>query len=475
MFTYQDLLKAQSSEINLMQFVLSAIQEHKSSDLYKDAMVAYDYYRHRNTTIMEYQKLLYTIAGNAVPDNYSANYKILSNFFNHFVTQEAQFLLGNGVSWENESTKNRLGDGFDIRLQELGTEALVGGVAFGFWNYDHLEVFHLRAFRPLYDEENGALMAGIRFWQIDDTKPLRATLYELDGYTDYIWYKRETQNGEYEQKGEILHPKRTYIQIKKTSEVDGTEIFDGENYNGFPIIPMWGNPTKQSELIGIRQGIDAYDLIKSGFANDIDDASMIYWTLNNAGGMDDVDLAKFVERMKTVRAAVVEDDGARAESHTIDVPYASREALLDRLRSDLFDDYMALDTKNLASGAVTATQIKAAYEPLNEKADLFEYQVLDFLHNLMDIMGIADESPTFTRSMIVNSNEEVGVLLQTAEYLPKSFVVEKILTIFGAIDKYDEVMKAIEEEDIDRMPIQAEEDEETDKNIEEGKDKPAKE
>ena len=70
---------------------------------------------------------------------------------------------------------------------------------------------------------------------------------------------------------------------------------------------MWGNANKQSELVGIREQIDCYDLIKSKFANDIDDASQIYWILQNAGGMDDIDLTRFVERMKTVRAAVVED------------------------------------------------------------------------------------------------------------------------------------------------------------------------
>lgn len=457
MFTYQDLQNIGDNETERIQFVLSAINQHKSTDLYLDAVKAYDYYRQKNKTIMEYQKLLYTISGQAVPDNYSANYKITSNFFNHFVTQEAQFLLGNGVNWENEDTGELLGDDFDIRLQELGTEALIGGVAFGYWNYDHLEVFHLREFAPLYDEENGALMAGIRFWQIDETKPLRATLYELDGYTDFLWTYRRNENGEEETVGEVLHDKRTYIQISATSEIDGTEIFDGENYSGFPIIPLWGNPMKQSELVGIQQGIDAYDLIKSGFANDLDDASMIYWTIQNAGGMDDVDLVKFVERMKTIKAAVVEDDGAKAESHTLDVPYASREALLNRLRNDLYDDYMALDTKNIADGAVTATQIKAAYEPLNAKADLFEYQILDFLQGLFEIIGL-EENPSFTRSMIVNANEEIQVILQAAEYLPQDFITEKIVTILGAVDRLDEIQEQLEEEDIDRMPLEGEED-----------------
>ena len=344
MITYQDLLQVGDSDKDRMQFVQNAITLHKKTDLYLTAQDAYQYDSKKNVTIINYKKLLYTIAGEAVPDNYSANYKITSAFFNRFVLQENQYLLGNGVTWKEDSTGDLLGADFDSKLQKLGHDALVGGVSFGFWNLDHVDNFNILEFVPLYDEEDGALKAGIRFWQMDSTKPLRATLYEMDGYTDFIWRIGE--------EGQILHDKRAYVLKVKESPADGEVVYDGENYPTFPIVPMYGNPQKQSELVGIREGIDAYDLIKSGFANDIDDASMIYWTINNAGGMDDVDLVDFINHMKRVKAAVVSEDGATAESHTIDVPYNSREALLERLRSDLYEDAMALDTKSIADGAV---------------------------------------------------------------------------------------------------------------------------
>ena len=47
--------------------------------------------------------------------------------------------------------------------------------------------------KPLYDEENGALRAGIRYWQVDETKPLRLTLYEEDGFTEYIKRKDDRE------------------------------------------------------------------------------------------------------------------------------------------------------------------------------------------------------------------------------------------------------------------------------------------
>ena len=440
-YTYQDLIKVGTDEKKRMEFVQAAITTHKSSDAYKIASIAVRYDHHENVTIEQYQRLLYTISGVAVPDNFSANYKLRSNFFNRFVVQQNQFLLGNGVSFANESEKAKLGPDFDTRLNEIGHNALVEKVCFGFWNHDHLEVFRFMEFVPLWDEETGGLSSGIRFWQIDANRPLRATLYELDGYTEYIW-----RDG----KGEVLSPKVPYRYTPLRNAVGDLEIIDGENYPAFPIVPLWGNPARQSELVGIREQIDCYDLIKSGFANTIDDASIIYWTLENAGGMDDIDLARFIERLRVVKGAVIEPDGARAQAHTMEVPYESSEALLTRLRNDLYDDYMALDTKDIVAGAATATQIKASYEPINNKADMYEYCVRDFLENLFKIVGI-DSEVSFTRSIMVNAEENIQVLLQAAQVLPRDYLVRKILEILGDGDKTDEILAMLDADEFRRM------------------------
>lgn len=453
MKTYQDFQKAISENADLTDLVRSIINDYKGSPFYNNASIADEYNRRRNRTIIQYQKLLYKMSGEAVPDNYSANYKLCSNFFHRFVVQQNQYLLGNGVTWNEESTQEKVGDDFDIELQKAGEYAIVHAVSYGFWNLDHLEVFSALEFVPLWDEEDGSLKAGIRFWQIDGTKPLRATLYEMDGYTSIIW-----REGEH---GEILHEKQNYILKVRETKVDGQEIYDGENYPTFPIVPLWANKYHQSEFVGMQENIDAYDLIKSGFANDLDDASQIYWTIQNAGGMDDLDLAKFIDRMKTVKAAVIEDDGAKAESHTMEIPYEAREKILDRLRGDMYEDFMALDVKNIADGATTATQIKAAYEPLNQKADAYEYCILDFINGILSLAGI-DDKPTFTRSIIINTQETIQVLLQSSEYLPEDYITKKILDLFGDGEKVEEILKDMDVESMQRFS-NPEEDETDDK------------
>ena len=455
MKTYQDLLNTPEGDKDKMDFVRTVITDHKSSKLYNEAAIAHDYERHRNRTITEYQKLLYTVSGMAVPDNYSANWKMASNFFHFIILQEVQYLIGNGAAWSKEDTGARLGKDFDNKLQDLAKAALWGGVAFGFFNKDHLDVFNVTEFAPLYDEEDGALKAGVRFWQIDASKPLRATLYEIDGYTDYIWRSGED--------GEILHTKRPYIVKVATSEADGTEIYDFENYPSFPIVPLWGNTNHQSEFVGLREQIDCYDLIKSGFANDVDDASLIYWTIQNAGGMDDIDLSKFVERMRTVHASNL-DDAVSAEAHTVDVPFASREALLDRVKKDIFSDAMALNPEFIAAAAVTATQIKAAYEPLNSKTDDFEYCVLDFVQGVLDLAGI-DDKPVFTRSMLINASEEIQNILQASQFLTSDYITQKLLDYLGDGDRAEDMINEIQANEMPQIGTGETEEAETEEAI----------
>ena len=418
MKTYQDFLEvAEKSDRERMEFVLSAINNHKDSDLYKQAVIAKEYDAHRNVTIANFQKLLYTLNGKVIPDNYSPNYKLRSNFFANFITQETQYLLGNGVTLKKEENKAKLGAGFDTRLQDAAHDALVGGVSYGFWNLDHLEVFDATEFVPLLDEENGTLRSGIRFWQVCTSKPLRATLFEPDGFTQYIRRSGEEMM--------VLEPKRGYVAVEATSEIDGTELLAYQNYPGFPIIPMYGNRAKQSELVGQREAIDCYDLIKSGFANTVDDASVIYWTISNAGGMDEIDMARFKESMRRIGVGLVDDDGAKAEAHTITIPVEAREALLSRISDDLYRDFQMLDVTKLQGGQKTATEINAAYQPMDNKVDQFEYCVIDFLQALFKIVGIEDE-PSFTRSKVTNQMEQTQMVLLAASYLDDETILSKL-------------------------------------------------
>lgn len=444
MLTYQDFLREATTDENKINFIQKAINQHINSDDYKKAVEAYEYYRQRNTAIMQYQKILYTVTGKPIEDVFSANHKTTSNFFYKIITQMIQYSLGNGLIFENENVKEKFTGDIDLKIKKIFRYAAIEKIAFGFYNNGNLECFKVTEFAPLWDEEDGSLKAGIRFWQIDSSKPLRATLFELDGYTEYIREKSQPMR--------ILKDKQKYIKYKQTSEIYGTEIFEGENYPTFPIIPAYCSDKKQSMLEGIKEQIDAYDFIKSGFANDLDDATQIYWLLQNTGGMDDVDLAKFMQRLKTTKIANIDaDEGGALTPYTVQVPYQSREVYLERLEKDIYNDAMALNVSGIQAGNITATQIKAAYEDINLRADAFEEQVLEFMQSVFELAGVENEKITFNRSKVANTTEEIQTILSTGELLPMEYKVKKIMALLGDIDHTEDVLNMLKAESLAMM------------------------
>ena len=352
---------------------------------------------------------------------WSANYKLRTHFFRRFVIQQVQYILSNGVSFQNKDTKKKLGKTFDTRMQLAAKKAMVDKVSFLFWNLDHVEVFCFAdtptdpGFAPLYDADTGKLRAGVRYWQPSE-KVNRATLYEEDGYTEY-----KKENDEIT----IVAEKRSYKKTTISSKADGVSGELNENYSAFPIVPVYANDLHESELEGHRESIDCYDYIKSGMANDIDDTSGFYWVLKNSGGMDDIDLAKFRERMHTVKVATMDDDTASAEAHTLDVPTEAREKMLELLEKDLYKDFQIVNVEALSASAKTATEIRAAYQPMDDKCGDFEFFLIEAIQNILALAGIDDE-PSFTWNRIANQTEETNMIMTAAPILGDELTLKKL-------------------------------------------------
>ena len=421
MRTYQELEALGENETERAAFVLSVVADHQASPEYKTAVDAEQYYAKRNVTILKYQKYLRNHLGQNVPDVWSSNYKLTHGYFRQFVIQQVQYIMSNGVVFQQDTTKEKLGKDFDSQLQKMAKKAMVDGVSFGFWNYDHLDVFCFAdtpkepGFAPLYDADTGLLRAGVRYWRPVKTAR-RWTLYEQDGYTDYIQREDEDMM--------VLCPKRAYVQKIKTTEACGIEEIEGRNYPGFPVIPMYANDLRESELIGIRPSIDCYDFIMSGMANTIDETSAFYWTLEGTGAMDDEDLIGFVNRMKQLHAAVI-GRGQTAEAHTLSIPVEANQVLLDYLKNDMYENFMLMNPAKALSGNMTATAIRLAYQQQDDKCGDFEYCIRDFIGKLLQIVGIEDE-PSFKWNRIANQQEETNMVLTAANYLDDETILNHL-------------------------------------------------
>lgn len=456
MYTFQDFQKDVTAS-GVEAAVSNAIANHRRSDAYLIAKDADEYDHQRNTTITNYIKTIFTMAGTPVEDFTASNNKLCSNFFHRLNTQRLTYLLGNGISFTDhveevvdeggdetqvDETKEMLGPKFDTDLQTLAYASLIHGVSFGFWNIDRLHIFPLTEFAPLWDEETGSLMAGIRFWQIDSQKPMYAVLYEIDGYTKL---KCDLgNNGSFV----IVDEQKPYAVKVATSEEGGEEVIGEYVYSQLPIIPMWGSKLKQSTLVGMKEKIDSFDLIRSGFANDLTDCAQVYWILENCGGMTAGDLEKFRDRLKINHIAVVQDaDNSKAEPYTQDIPYAARKEYLDEIRAGIYEDFGGLDVHTIAAGA-TNDHIDAAYQPMDEEADDFEYQIIEFIDRLLELLGTED-TPIFKRNRISNQKEQTEMVLSAADYLDTQTILSKLP--FVTVDEVAEILARKDAEAADRF------------------------
>lgn len=456
MYTFQDL-EPITNDLDKARFCKDAVTDFRCSQSYKDAVDGEAYYAKHNLTIENYQKMITTLSGAKRPDIFSANHKLKTLFFRRLTLQQIQYVLGNGVTLQNDNNKEKLGKDFDFKLITCAKRAMASGRGFGFWNLDHLEVFGYAdtakhpGFCPLYDEHTSELRAGIRFWfrYVESKEILRCTLFEEDGYTEY---KIE------DSKPSVVAEKRAYITNIKKTQSGIIEDVTEENYGKLPIVPLYANDTHESELVGIRECVDCYDLIKSGLANNIDDASEIYWILKNTGGMDDVDIARFMQRIKTVHGAAVDgDEGADAEAHQIQVPTEARNTMLEILRKDIYEDFQALDVNTLSASAKTTQEIQASYQAQDNKCADFEYFIIDFVQKILELAGI-DDNPTFVWNKIINQAEQTNMILSSANYLTDEAVIKHLP--FLTPEEADEIIKQRDAEAMSRT-FDDEEEEET--------------
>ena len=126
--------------------------------------------------------------------------------------------------------------------------------------------------------------------------------------------------------------------------------------------------------------------------------------------MSEADKANFRARLMYQHIAGADTtDGGKITPYTQEIPYAAREAYLNMLRHDIYTDFGGLDVSGISASAKTATEINAAYQPMDENADDFEYQIIEAVQQLLALIGVED-TPQFKRNRIANQMEQVEML-----------------------------------------------------------------
>jgi hypothetical protein len=349
-----------------------------------------------------------------------------------------------------DSTKDMLGNDFDMSVFQWAYWALANGAAFLYVHRGHerdeweYTLFRKTEFLPLYDESTGALRGGVRFWSLDWRKrPITAVLYTEEGYTRY-----ETMPGKYGlsalEKAEDL---RAYVETVETSEAFGEEVTGAGNLTTLPIFPLYSGENRDSVLDNLKPLIDSYDLILSGLCNDINDCAQVYWLVSGAMGMTEKDKKQMLDRLILQHMAVIDGENSSITPYTQEIPFQARSEALKQLRNQIYENFGGFDVHAMEASA-TNDHIQAAYWPMDEEADAFEYQLITAIRMILDMLGI-DDVPVFVRNRVSNQAEQTNMILAAAQYLDKQTVLEKLPWI--SVDEVDEILSRLDGESFGRF------------------------
>ena len=469
--TYQDYERATDKT----EWLQAALVSYRNSDEFKKALDEQEYMAGRNTAIQQTVRVIYNMAGLPEPDFTASNMKIMDNTIHRLVTDRCSYSLGNGVSFPGrhkeiqdgkavfvDPVKDLLGDKFDRALKRTAYWALSNSEAYLYvhmgrrkpeWQYT---LFKKTEFLPLYDEETGDLRGGVRFWSIDwGKRPITAVLYLENGYIKY-----KTKPDEFSiaslQQAEDLRP---YIETVQTSEAFGEEVVGSETLTRLPIFPLYCGEMRNSALDRLRDTIDATDMVLSGFVNDIHDIPQVYWLISGAMGMSEQQKRQLLDRLILQHMAVVDGENSHIQGYTQDIPYEAREKCLDRLRNKMYEKYGGFDVHTIEAGA-TNDHIEAGYWPMDEEADDFEYEIIDFVQAILEMMGQTEgTTPIFKRNRVSNQKEQTEMVVSAANWLDDQTILEKLP--FISVDEVDDILARKDGESFSRFEdMQTDEEEE---------------
>lgn len=456
MITYQDYENAPDKT----KFVQEAITKYRRSKEFKKAQEEQEYMAGRNTAILNTRRIIYDMRGIPCEDFTAANFKIRNRMIHRLVTDRCSYSLGNGVSFSDhrekkknadgktvtvDKTKEELGDGFDQAVYQWAYWALSNGAAFLYVHVGHdteewqYSLFKKTEFLPLKDEKTRALRGGIRFWSIDwGKKPITAVLYAETGYTRY-----ETPTNRYSISDlQEIREEQKYTETVQQSEAYGEEVVGTENFSTLPIFPLYSGENEDSALDILKPLIDAYDMILSGFANDLQDCAQIYWLISGALGMTEPQKKQLLDRLVLQHMLVIDGENSSITPHTQEIPYNARNEGLKQVRNQMYENYGGFDVHTIEAGS-TNDHIEAGYWPMDEEADAFEYQLIVAIQQILDMIGIEDV-PVFKRNRVSNQKEQTDMVL-AADFLDTRTKLEKLPWI--TVDEVDDIMARIDGEE----------------------------
>lgn len=357
------------------------------------------------------------IDGAKVEDPEKTNNKIPHGWHKLLVDQKTAYLVGEPINFSADDKKlteyinEYLGEKWDDVANELVKGASNKGIE---WlqpyidedgNFDFI-LIPAEQYIPIYEgSKQKKQIAGIRYYPItvNGEDSIRVEFWDDKQVIFYI-----KQNGEF-----ILD---SFQEENPQSHFyyGASDKMQGYGWGRVPFIKFRNNEQEKGDLSYYKQLIDAFDNRVSDNQNSFDEMQELIYILK---GYDGQDLGEFMRNLKHYKAVKVDADGG-VDTKQAEVPMASIDSQLDRLRESIFTFGGGVDVGSDSFGnSPSGIALKFLYSLLDMKSNTLErkfrqgiQELIWFLCEYLSISGKGDFDYkavdfTFKRSMMVNELE----------------------------------------------------------------------
>ncbi|MEG1497583.1 MAG: phage portal protein [Clostridiales bacterium] len=380
----------------------------------------------------------------------NADFRIPHNWHQLLVNQKVAYLFTYPPSFDvgndsqNAKVTEILGDSFAKKVKNLSIEASNTGVAWlhcwvsdvGKFCYGNVPSSQIV---PIYsDRLDSTLDAVLRTYTARDDTGDEITKYE-------IWTDKEASF--FEQKG------KAGLMAAQLNDEGANSITHDMGY--VPFVPFYNNGTKTGDLPMYKELIDQYDLVISGFANDLADIQEVIFVLRNYGGED---LNTFLSDLKRYKAVKVEGDsnssGGGVETMQIEIPVEARVKFLDLLKKQIFVSGQGVDPDPENFGNSSGVALKYLYSLLEIKAGLLETEFRAGFSQLLKLIFHYTKMNEDTRIQQIYIRNSIENDLETAQIAAQSIGIisqKSILQNHPWVEDVEAELKQLDEESMEEL------------------------
>ncbi|KIL45751.1 phage portal protein [Jeotgalibacillus soli] len=318
--------------------------------------------------------------GNMVADPDATNHRLASGFHKLLVDQKTAYLSGEPMTFGSKSNDKKfldllydlIGEDFEDTLPELIKNASNKGRE---WLHPYIDedgvfqfiIIPAEQFIPIYEPtKRKELLGGIRFYEYSES------IIKLEWWTDTDVSYYEIVEGE--------------LVPDAMEEVNPAPHYNNGNqsrsWGKVPFIEFANNEERVSDLLFVKDPIDAFDLLFSDITNTLDDMQSLIYVLK---GYEGTNLAEFLKQLKRYKAIPIDAaEGSGIDTLKAEVPVEAVKTQIEELKQSIFAFGQGVNPNpDIIGDAPSGVALQNLYSLLDMKSSILERKFTRALRRFM--------------------------------------------------------------------------------------------